>query len=79
MKPGWSKRPYNDETVMSHRRHWLLRGSVGRVIESRSKFGLPLCFYAVAPLRKMISRHRNKASAKKAVERYLLRIERAAR
>jgi hypothetical protein len=78
MKPGWSKRSRKDEIVTSLRRHWLLKGSVGRVIESRSKFGLPLCFYAVAPLTKMISRHRTKTAAMKAVERYLLRREGAA-
>ena len=75
MKPTWTTKPRKDETTTSHRRHWLLKGADSRVIECRSKLGLPRCFYAMAAMGRMISRHRTKAAAMEAVERYTVRNE----
>jgi len=74
MKPTWTKTPRKDETDTSHRRHWLLKGTDGRVVECRSKLGLPRCFYAMVTMARMISRHRTKAAATQAVERYVGRL-----
>lgn len=75
MKPQWTKTPRRDETETSRRRHWFLKGTDGRVIECRSKVGLPVCFYAMVTLRRMISRHRTKRAAMEAVERHVRELE----
>ena len=75
MKPTWTKTPRKDETDTSCRRHWILKGTDGRVVECRSKLGLPVCFYAMATMGRMISRHRSKTAAMEAVERFVRRTE----
>ena len=77
MRFAWTKKPRKDETATSHRRHWLLKGTEARVVECRSKLGLPRCFYAMANMARTISRHRTKAAAMEAVERYAMQTERA--
>ena len=77
MKLTWTKKPRKDETATSHRRHWLLKGTDARVLECRSKLGLPRCFYAMASMGRTISRHRTKAAAMEAVECYVMQTERA--
>jgi len=76
MRFAWTKKPRKDETATSHRRHWLLKGIEARVVECRSKLGLPRCFYAMANMARTISRHRTKAAAMEAVERYVMQTER---
>jgi len=76
MKRVWTKHPRRDETALAYRRHWILKGTDGRVIERRSKYGVPTCFYAVAPLARRISRHRSKQAATRAVERFIQQQER---
>lgn len=73
MKLDWTTGPLEDETSISIRQHWCIEGSEARVIECRPKLRLPRCFYAVATMARMISRHRTKAAAKKAVELFLSR------
>jgi hypothetical protein len=76
MRFAWTKKPRKDETATSHRRHWLLKGTEARVVECRSKLGLPRCFYAMANMARTISRHRTKAAAMEAVECYVMQTER---
>lgn len=77
MKPQWTKTPRRDETDTSRRRHWLLKGTDGRVVECRSKYGLPVCFYAMATMGRMISRHKTRTAAMRAVERFVVQTETA--
>jgi hypothetical protein len=75
MKPDWTKHPRRDETDLAYRRHWILKTTDGRVIEHRSKVGLPTCFYAVAPMERLVGRHRTKRATMRAVERFVLKRE----
>ena len=67
---GWTQYP-RPETDVGGRRHWLLKGSDGRVIEHRLKSGLRTCHYAVAPVSLLISRH----CTKRTVEHFVRQRE----
>jgi len=77
MTMSWTKHHRRDETSLANRRHWILKGTDGRTIEHRSKLGSPVCYYAVCPMTSLISQHRTKRAAMRAVERFVCERERA--